>query len=149
MKKKQCVYIFEMEDGTVKIGITGDIEARRYNVSTKKRMKIKRVYHTNFIDHKNAISIERRLHEKFVHERLEGEFFKINFSDACSELDGFFDEIEESLLNEEEITTDLEKVSELERKVKKLESDLEMARIENRITILENKMARLKKIINF
>lgn len=78
---KQYVYIFEMNNRTIKIGISKDCKQRAKNVSTGSGLKILRICHTSekLI---NARFLEEKMHKIFEDERTIGEFFYTKFEIA-------------------------------------------------------------------
>lgn len=85
-----CVYVLEMSNGTVKIGYTRNIEKRMRNISNGSGLEILNHYKTEFIDSEIAYSIEQKCHAAFEGRRLKGEFFNINFDEACVKLKEIF-----------------------------------------------------------
>lgn len=82
-----CVYAFEMSDGTVKIGVTKNLEQRIKDVASNFYLDVLRVYHTDYAPRMFMYTIENRCHGRFSDFRVRGEFFAIPFEDACAELD--------------------------------------------------------------
>lgn len=101
----RCVYAVEISNKTVKIGYTGNIRRRMQTISSSSGMEIINSYATEFVDSEIAYSIEQACHETFSKYRLKGEFFRISFADACTELDKYADKIAEKnrMLFEEKI----------------------------------------------
>ncbi len=91
----KCVYAFEMENGTVKIGYTKDIRRRMQTIISSSGLDIVNVYATDFVDSEVAYTIEQACHETFEDYRIRGEFFKISFAEARAELDKYSAIIEE------------------------------------------------------
>ncbi len=91
----RCVYAFELENGTVKIGYTKNIRRRMQTISSSSGLEITNSYATGFVDSEIAYEIEQACHETFDEYRVKGEFFKISFEDACEELDKYADRIAE------------------------------------------------------
>ena len=85
----KCVYAFEMENGTVKIGYTQNIRKRMQTIMTSSGLDIVNTYCTEFFDSEIAYCIEQACHETFNAWRVRGEFFKISFADACAELEKY------------------------------------------------------------
>lgn len=81
-KFKQCVYVFELEDGRIKIGITNNVERRMSAITGNSGLKITRHYETDFIDDWIARKIEKQMHVAFSKERIIREFFKVPFAEA-------------------------------------------------------------------
>ena len=89
IKKLKCVYAFEMENGTVKIGYTQNVRQRMQTIMTSSGLDIVNAYCTEFFDSEIAYCIEQACHETFDALRVRGEFFKISFADACAELEKY------------------------------------------------------------
>ena len=88
-KNLKCVYAFEMENGTVKIGYTQNVRKRMQTIMTSSGLDIVNAYCTEFFDSEIAYCIEQACHETFDAWRVRGEFFKISFADACAELEKY------------------------------------------------------------
>ena len=91
----KCVYAFEMENSTVKIGYTGNIRQRMRTISSSSGLEIINGYATEFVDSEIAYSIEQACHETFDAYRTKGEFFRISFDEACCELEKYTAKIAE------------------------------------------------------
>lgn len=91
----KCVYAFEMENSTVKIGYTGNIRQRMQTISSSSGLEIINGYATEFVDSEIAYSIEQACHETFDAYRTKGEFFRISFDEACCELEKYAAKIAE------------------------------------------------------
>ena len=85
----KCVYAFEMENGTAKIGYTKNIRRRMQTITSNSGLDIVNVYATDFVDSEIAYTIEQACHETFEDYRVRGEFFKISFAEARAELDKY------------------------------------------------------------
>ena len=90
-----CVYALELSDKIVKIGMTGDMEARQSAIQRSLQLEIIRRHHTPFVPRKEALRIENSCHKTFearlAHHR---EYFNITFEEACAELDRHTAEIQ-------------------------------------------------------
>lgn len=82
--KDKYLYVLEFTNGTVKIGITKEKEKRMKAISSASGMDITRSYFTEKID--NVQNLETELHRHFKHNRLNGEFFDIDFDVAVEEV---------------------------------------------------------------
>lgn len=81
----KCLYAIKMSNGTVKIGISADINKRFSQIKSSSGMDIENcVYTENF---QNAGKEESRLHKKFKEQRKNGEYFIIPFERAKQELE--------------------------------------------------------------
>ncbi len=74
----------EFTNGTVKIGVTKEKEKRIKAISSASGMNITRSYFTEKID--NVQHLEIALHKHFKRNRLNGEFFDIDFDVAVEEV---------------------------------------------------------------
>ena len=93
--KTRHVYIFDMGNGTVKIGISKNVAARRNTMMHNSGLFIGRWCYTNALTDDRAFLIESRCHVFFKEHRTLGEFFRIPFADArakLSEYECVFDE---------------------------------------------------------
>lgn len=97
-----CVYILEMENGTVKIGCTKNFSERAKQISTSSGLKIKNWCHSEYVEKNIAVQIERICHEFFSDTRILGEFFKISFEDARQKLSSHLN-ISENMYPEDKI----------------------------------------------
>ena len=121
-----CVYAFEMSNGTVKIGITKNIQNRIFSIKASSGLNVVNFYHTDFAPHNFMLSVERACQKHFKNNQIQGEFFNITFAEACAELDKYKDKIllalkesEQKFLEELDYFWKLEKVYfELKEKIK-------------------------------
>lgn len=97
-----CVYAFDMNDGTVKIGVTSNLEKRIKSVQCSIYLDVLRVHQTAFAPLDFMRIIERRCHDTFDAFRVRGEYFAITFEEACTELDRYADDIAEALKTADE-----------------------------------------------
>ena len=95
---QMCVYVLEMNNATIKIGITSNFEKRKRNIETGSGLTVVRDFHTHYFDEKNARLIELFCKENFSSRRVQGEFFSVTFEEACAEIDSFTKTLIESLL---------------------------------------------------
>lgn len=89
----KCVYVFEMSNGTVKIGYTQNVRKRMNTIISSSGLEIFNAYCTKFVDSETAYLIEQNCHATFDAWRVRGEFFCVSFEDACIGLDKIFNEI--------------------------------------------------------
>ena len=92
--KKLVVYALEMNNGTVKIGVSKNLLQRMQSISYATGLKILRNYHTDFAPAEIARIIEISCHIKFEYGRVYGEYFNISFDEACNELARYQKKIE-------------------------------------------------------
>ena len=81
------VYAFEMMNGSVKIGMSGDVGARAASVERAVLTSVMRVHKTNPAPSTFIRKLEAHCHAVFAARRLRGEFFNITFEEAVAELD--------------------------------------------------------------
>ena len=87
----KCVYVFEMNNNTVKIGYTKNIRQRMQTISSSSGLEITNAYATEFVDSERAYLVEQACHEYFDSRRIKGEFFKVPFAEAVEILQKTFD----------------------------------------------------------
>ena len=86
------VYVFLMSDGSVmivKIGQSKNVNARKASVERETKLTVKKVYYTPLMSRKIVRLIERACHEIFSSSKLNGEFFSVEFDEACKVVDSF------------------------------------------------------------
>ena len=82
------VYAFKMDNGTVKIGASGDVALRARTIAGSSGHEVLAEHHTFLAPERLAYDIERQCHETFKDRRAKkGEYFNISFEEACCELD--------------------------------------------------------------
>ena len=84
-----CVYVLEMNNVTVKIGITSNFFKRKRNIETGSGLTVVRYFNTHYLNEKYARLIESLCHGIFSPYKLEGEFFSVDFEEACKAIDSF------------------------------------------------------------
>jgi len=88
------VYAMELDDNTVKIGRSSNVEARLKQIESENGVKVLRVYNTDFLPLEIAQQIENACHKFFAEFLAHGdEYFHISFTDACNVIDKFVNEI--------------------------------------------------------
>lgn len=83
----KCVYILQMNNGTIKIGITTDFEKRLNTIKHNSGLEVIKSCRTDYLA--DAHKIESACHKHFRAYRLKGEFFKIEYAEACAELEKY------------------------------------------------------------
>lgn len=81
-----CVYILEMDNGTVKIGYTRNFTKRAIVLSSASGLKITNWCHSEYVLNSEARKVETLCHEFFSTKRTIGEYFQISFKEACEQL---------------------------------------------------------------
>lgn len=80
------VYAFDMNNGTVKIGVSNNVSKRRAAVSSSSGLEIPRWCYTETFRDYRAYGIESECHKFFAPRRTKGEFFKISYEEARDKL---------------------------------------------------------------
>ena len=80
--EKAVVYVLEIENGTVKIGVTKDFERRIRELRCITGTRINHAWCTDKINRKHAYMIEHLCHDEFREQRTLGEYFKVSFDEA-------------------------------------------------------------------
>lgn len=80
------VYIFDMDNELVKIGVSNNVRARMSTITNSSGFAVIRHHETEPMDDGNAYALESSLHRHFAAQRARGEYFKITFEEACAEL---------------------------------------------------------------
>lgn len=81
------VYVLDMDNELVKIGISDRIERRIREIQLSSGFAVHRHHETGLLNDSAALKLESDLHNHFAAYRTYGEFFKIAFEEACAELD--------------------------------------------------------------
>lgn len=81
------VYAFAMSDNTVKIGVSGNVDNRVKTVEYETHLQVTDVFSLKVESRQRAFEIEAALHKHFAAQCVQGEFFSINFEDACNEIE--------------------------------------------------------------
>ena len=77
------VYVFQLDNETVKIGISNNIQRRIRAVCGHSGLIILFWACTEKLSAKGARQIESDCHKHFANRRTRGEFFNITFDEAC------------------------------------------------------------------
>lgn len=99
-RNNKCVYVLQMDNGTVKIGVSADFRKRKNVVKNGSGAEVLKACRTDYIDSADAYKIEAACHKAFKLRRLKGEFFKITYEDACAELEKHAPIVERKFKNE-------------------------------------------------
>ena len=83
---QSCVYVWQMNNGTVKIGVTADVIKRLNTIEHSSGLEVNDTFSTAQIDRRVAYKIENACHKTFAAYRTKGEFFTVSFAEACVEL---------------------------------------------------------------
>ena len=82
--KSKRLYLCQMSNGTVKIGIADDVKRRISQIRYSSGMNVEKCLFTDAFD--KAGKKETELHEKFKNTRKNGEFFLCKFSEVEKEI---------------------------------------------------------------
>ena len=83
-KKDTFVYVFLLENGTIKIGKSIDVKRRKSNIECSSGMNIVRYWKSEGHTSRGASDLERVAHEHFSKSRLIGEFFNVPYKKAIA-----------------------------------------------------------------
>ena len=81
--ENKYVYVFQLDNETVKIGISNNIQRRTRAVSGHSGLDILQWACTEKLSATDARQIESDCHKHFANRRTRGEFFNITFDEAC------------------------------------------------------------------
>lgn len=90
MHNYRKIYVFENQDGNVKIGVSGEPEKRKKAIQNQTGYTITRTYATE--DCFNPFDIEKVLHKKYESKKVFGEWFAVNYDNVIRDLDSLFQE---------------------------------------------------------
>ena len=88
VETKNCVYAMELDEGTVKIGRTANIEKRVKQIETENNCRVLRVFNTKILPLEAAAQIEAACLETFAAFLAhDSEYFNIDFETARAEIE--------------------------------------------------------------
>ena len=96
------VYCFEMSNGTVKIGISHNVPDRAKNLEWETHLKVTNIFYLTVETRKKAAAIEETLHKYFESQCVQGEYFLIDFEEACNQIKKIISNIEIEVFEEAE-----------------------------------------------
>lgn len=79
---RKLVYVFNMGNGTVKIGITNNVAERRRTIMFSSGLFIAQFCQTQLLPEKEAMLVESTCHTHFDDRRVLGEFFRVPYQEA-------------------------------------------------------------------
>ena len=82
----KCVYVLEMENGAVKIGMTKNFLQRARQIMAESGLQVKNWCHSEYLPAEIARDIENACHEQFEGCKVGNEFFETDFNSAVNEL---------------------------------------------------------------
>lgn len=77
------VYVLQMSNNTVKIGVSQDITQRKKTIKGHSGLNILMQWCTELIPRRIAYKVEALSHKELAEHKTQGEFFDIPFDDAC------------------------------------------------------------------
>lgn len=80
----KSVYLLEFQDGTIKIGVSKEPEKRIKTIINQSGRILKNKYITESIS--NSFTIESKIKNRYRKNRLNGEYFKLNYEDLKREI---------------------------------------------------------------
>ena len=80
--KPKSVYVLLADDGSVKIGVSNNVEYRKHVLENYTGKNITKTYFTPPCS--NSFAIEKLSHTYFQENRIYGEWFNIDYSEACT-----------------------------------------------------------------
>lgn len=82
----KCVYILELNNGTVKIGCTQDFWRRLRQIEMASGLSVIHGGRTEKFQSDEAFALEKACHELLADNRIQGEFFAIPFTNAAKQV---------------------------------------------------------------
>ncbi len=92
MSEDTRIYVFEISDGSVlivKIGQSKNIRSRVAKIKRDTGLTVKKIYFTPYMSRDNARLVEWACQEMFSSRCVRGEFFSVDFAEACAVVDSF------------------------------------------------------------
>ena len=89
-RKLACVYVLLMSSGIVKIGYSGQLRRRVAKIENQTGLTVHDIYFTPFTSREIARFVEWVCQKKFSSRKVKGEFFSVEFNEACTVVDDFF-----------------------------------------------------------
>ena len=90
-KSRMCfiasVYAFFLSNDLVKIGHSDNIRERVNGVETRNKLTVKKIHFTADVARSIACFVEWACQKHFSSHRVKGEFFNIDFDEACKVID--------------------------------------------------------------
>lgn len=93
--KLRCVYALDLNNGTVKIGVTNNLSKRIHNIKTAFVTEALAEHHSAFMPEFHAVDIERRIFKTLSRFKVASEVFAVSFEIVCNEIDRYADDIAE------------------------------------------------------
>ena len=80
------VYLLLMSNGAVKIGYTSDLTERVRQLKSETGLEVLNFKTTAYMPQEEARALEAKLKEKYIADRIEGEYYDVRFIDICKEI---------------------------------------------------------------
>ena len=80
------VYLLFLSNLTVKIGYTGDLTQRVKQIQSETGLEVLNFKTTAYMPLDEARALEAKLKEKYIADRIEGEYYDTRFIDICKEI---------------------------------------------------------------
>lgn len=80
-KKAKQIYVIELSNGLVKIGVSSNIK-KRFNAIEKGSGS--HILHEELFNSDNPIKVEFKMHKHFLEQRTNGEFYNCDFNEAIN-----------------------------------------------------------------
>ena len=85
-KNEKRLYIMELDNKTIKIGVSNDVKVRISQIKHSSGATVLRCIFSEY-DSQKAYKAEATLHRYFAKNRLNGEFFNVSFDEAVDVLE--------------------------------------------------------------
>ena len=89
--RPKSIYVLLANDGSVKIGVSNNVEHRKRTLENYTGKTIQEYYYTPLCS--NPFEIESSAHNYFKENRIYGEWFDIDYNDACEYVRDLYDNI--------------------------------------------------------
>lgn len=89
LHKAKSVYVLLADDGSVKIGVSNNVSHRKHTLENYTGKTIVNYFYTNQCS--NSFKIESMAHDYFSKDKIYGEWFNIDFRDACEYVKNLYD----------------------------------------------------------
>lgn len=90
MDNPKVVYLFLASDGTLKVGITKDLKARKSAISNQSGKEIIQIFSTEYCS--NAIEIEKDFKLAYRDFKLKGEWYQLGYETAKTYIENSYKE---------------------------------------------------------
>lgn len=87
--KMACVYVLLMSNGIIKIGYSGNLRRRVAKIENQTGLTVHDIHFTSFMSREIARFVEWVCQKKFSSRKVKGEFFSVEFNEACAAVDNF------------------------------------------------------------